>query len=279
MGRNLCETLDRLDIQYLMSSRGKNSASQKSRLHNADLSIPNLDWRNISRSVSGIIHLAAAVPHTPEYPDNLLSSQKTEIIDTNVLNLQSISNVPLIYISTCGLYSKESSDFHSEEDLKTLIPTSPYFEAKHKGEANVSKINNAAILRLSAPVSPTPKPGLVLEKMIRDGRVHGQISVYGEGAREQDFVSVADTTSAILKLLNAQIFGVFNLCSSSPVTMYELAERLSSFLKIRAPKLGEEPDSNEGAKARYSNLKLRNSIDWEPMTNSHEILATLEILK
>jgi nucleoside-diphosphate-sugar epimerase len=279
VGRHLCDELDRLNTRYLMSSRDRNSPPQFSKKHFTDLTTPDIDWEDIRRSVSGIIHLAAAVPHSPEYPDNLASAKKTEIMDTNILNLQGITKAPLIYISTCGLYSKETSEFHMEEDLKTLVPASPYFAAKSKGEEKVSKIDNATVVRLSAPVSPTPKRGLVLEKMIRDGKSFGQISVYGQGTREQDFISLTDTTSAILKLFKAELFGVYNLCSSRPVTMHALAKSLSSLLKIGTPRLGEEIDPNDGAKARYSNLKLRNSIDWNPMTSLDEIIATVEMVK
>lgn len=280
LGSHLCKELDRLNVQYLRISRDKNlSLKYSSKNHYADLSIPNLDWMHIGRNVSSIVHLAAAVPHSPEYPDDLSSSKKTEIMDQNIINLQSVTKAPLIYISTCGLYSKSSSRFHQEEDLKSLYPSSPYFLAKYKGEQEISRIENATILRLSAPVSNAPKTGLVLEKMIRDGRLHGHISVYGSGTREQDFISVFDTTSAILKVLDKQIFGVYNLCSSNPVTMKRLADVLSTLLGLDAVKLGDKQDPYNGEKARYCNSNLKNVIDWEPVTDIVEIIQTLEILK
>jgi nucleoside-diphosphate-sugar epimerase len=105
----------------------------------------------------------------------------------------------------------------------------------------------------------------------------GKISVYGNGSREQDFISATDTTSAILKIVEKQTFGVYNLCSSKPVTMISLANTLTNYLGSGSVVVGEEEDTNDGAKARYCNQKLRNVIDWNPIQDLKEMLTKMKI--
>lgn len=276
IGSALCQELERLEIRHFKISRFIESSSNYSISNKIDLSVANLDWNEIAKDVSGIIHLAAAVPHSPEYPDNEFSANKTQIMDANILNLYSLTQAPLVYMSTCGLYSKESDQFQTETDLVKIQSTSPYFEAKLKGEEKFITHPNTTILRLSAPISHRPVTGLVLEKMIRDIRTTGKISVYGNGSREQDFISVTDTTSAILKTMEKQTFGVYNLCSSKPVTMFSLADTLTNYLGSGSVVVGEEEDTNDGAKARYCNKKLRNVIDWNPIEDLKEMLTKMK---
>jgi nucleoside-diphosphate-sugar epimerase len=231
----------------------------------------------ISNQVSGIVHLAAAVPHSSEYPDNLVSARKTEVMDENIVNLQKITGAPLIYMSTCGFYSKLVDAVHVEEEVGSISTTSPYFLAKLRGERRINQIENAVILRLSAPVSATPKENLVLGKMISDARTKGMISVYGKGTREQDFIRVQDVTSAIVKMMSTNRFGTFNLCSSVATDMVTLARAIKKYIPSSQIKIGESIDENEGHRTRYANLKLKETIDWDPMTDIESMLSILEL--
>jgi nucleoside-diphosphate-sugar epimerase len=277
IGSNLCAELERDGIRHIRTSRRAMPQTSFSVDFPADLSIPNIDWGLISNRVTGIVHLASAVPHSPEYPDNSTSADKTEAMDANLVNLQEVTNAPLVYMSTCGLYSKLVDAVHMEEEVGALFPRSPYFLAKLNGERRVNQITNSTILRLSSPVSANPKSNLVLGKMISDARTKGVISVYGNGTREQDFIGVHDTTLAIIKVMDSNSFGTFNLCSSVATDMLTLARVINKYIPSSQIKVAEKLDENEGHRARYANSKLKETIDWNPVTDIETLIETLEV--
>jgi nucleoside-diphosphate-sugar epimerase len=275
VGKDLIRLLRKREIKHVFTSREDGPSSKNSSQIRIDLSIPSLDWATLSDQITGIIHLAAAVPHSKEFPDNMESALKTQTIDDNILNLQKITKVPMIYFSSCGLYSKAVDYFHVEENPQTLIPQTPYFAAKLRAETKIQEIPNAVIFRLSAPVSLEMKNDLVLARMLHNARTIGKISVYGNGTREQDFILTQDISNAIIDILQLEAFGTFNLCSSNPVSMLSLAHSLANLIPGTQISIGEEEDEKEGQRARYDNSKLQSAINWNPVARVDEILKTL----
>jgi nucleoside-diphosphate-sugar epimerase len=225
IGKEVCKQLDNLVIPYL--SMTGNSSADKS--NSVDLSVSNLDLRFLDIKPSAIIHLAAIVPHHVGIIDNYQNSQKTRAIDSNVFNLQRKFNCPIVYISSCGLYSRSKESFHKEIDVAALKPTTPYFEAKKIGEYALRDVKNSVVLRLSAPVSAFSPKNLVFSQFITASQKALILNVYGQGTREQDYITAHDAACAIVKVLLKERFGTFNLCSSNPITMLELANRIQVF--------------------------------------------------
>jgi nucleoside-diphosphate-sugar epimerase len=275
VGKDLIRLLRTREVKHIFTSRKGGPSSENSGQIRIDLSIPNLDWSFLSDQITGIVHLAAAVPHSREFPDNLESALITETIDSNITNLQKLRKVPLVYFSSCGLYSKSVDSFHAEESPETLIAKTPYFAAKLKTEISIQEIPNAVIFRLSAPVSLDIKSELVLAKMIHSARTNGKISVYGNGTREQDFILTRDISSAIFGVLDFEVFGTFNLCSSNPVSMLHLAQTLTKLIPGTQISIGNVEDEKEGQRARYDNSKLQNAINWKPVANVDDVMKTL----
>jgi UDP-glucose 4-epimerase len=93
-------------------------------------------------------------------------------------------------------------------------------------EGNFKKI----IMRISSPVSDTldRMPDTVLRKWIKAARNEGEVKVFGEGARMQDFVATADISSAICAAIGSKAAtGVYNIASGKPVSMKDTAEMIA----------------------------------------------------
>jgi nucleoside-diphosphate-sugar epimerase len=271
IGKAVCKQLDNLVIPYL--SMTGNSSADKS--NSVDLSVSNLDWKFLEVKPSAIIHLAAAVPHHLKIIDNDQNSQKTKAIDSNVFKLQRKFKCPIVYMSSCGLYSRNSESFHKEVDVSNLNPTTPYFGAKKMGEYTLRDVKNSVILRLSAPVSTFAPKNLVFSQFVTASQAASTLYVHGKGTREQDYITAHDAASAIVGVLLEERFGTFNLCSSNPVTMLELANRIQIFFGKGNIKIGQKPDAQEGFKARYSNEKLKVTINWAPNTDIDYLIKSL----
>ena len=271
IGKAVCKQLDNLVIPYLSIS-GSWSADESNSI---DLSVSNLDWKFLDIKPSAIIHLAAAVPHHVGIIDNDKNSQKTRAMDSNVFKLQRKFKCPIVYISSCGLYSRSRDSFHQEVDVATLKPTTPYFEAKKIGEYTLKDVKNSVVLRLSAPVSAFTPKNLVFSQFITASQEASTLNVYGQGTREQDYITAHDAACAIVGVLLEERFGTFNLCSSNPITMLELANRIQIFFGKGNIKIGQKPDAQEGFKARYSNEKLKVTINWAPNTDIDYLIKSL----
>ena len=219
--------------------------------------------------------MAAVVPHHLKIIDNDQNSQKTKAIDSNVFKLQRKFKCPIVYMSSCGLYSRNSESFHKEVDVSNLNPTTPYFGAKKMGEYTLRDVKNSVILRLSAPVSTFAPKNLVFSQFVTASQAASTLYVHGKGTREQDYITAHDAASAIVGVLLEERFGTFNLCSSNPVTMLELANRIQIFFGKGNIKIGQKPDAQEGFKARYSNEKLKVTINWAPNTDIDYLIKSL----
>ena len=275
VGQALCAELIKNNIEFLHCGRSnKNDLIQKFFIP-TDLSKVDLEWTRSFKQITQIVHLAAAVPHSSEYPDNFNSKFITNTIDKNIYNLQKINNCRVIYFSSCGLYSKTQVNFHAEEAFDSLVARTPYYQAKIDGEELFSSNGKHLIFRLSAPVGKTVQPGLVLDKMIKDAVRLKQILVHDDGIREQDFISNIDVTKAIVQVLRVNISGTYNLCSSNPVAMKSLAKLIAKcFEKVDVTFLSHVKTPNENM-SRYDNQKLKNAIDWAPTLNIEQIIANI----
>ena len=263
VGRAVCKRLseDRIDFIPLLHSKNVDYRNEKIVVNLAEKdSLSILTKANIS----SIIHLAAAVPHSINTPDTDYFSELTRRIDLNIFSLRKALGVPLIYMSTCGLYSRSNQSVKFEDDNSTIQIASPYFFAKWSGEQTFRNEKDCTILRLSAPIGPGLKSNLVLPKFIELARNNIKIKLWGSGKREQNYVDITDISELIVRVLANPVQTVFNVAALQPVTMYELAEIVISAAGQGSISFAEQSDPLEGESARYSIEKARKVYDWSP---------------
>jgi len=229
----------------------------------------------IKGTVSGVIHLAAAVPHSERYPDTEESASITRQIDKNVLSAVKEWGCPVVYMSTCGLYDRSSPAVKYENDLEQIKIESPYFSAKYDGEAEFSSDSEAVILRLAAPIGIGLKAGLVVSRFIELARKDQVLEVWGSGIREQNFIDVGDVAKIVIKAIQYPHEDVFNVASAQPTTMRDLAQKIvevvgSGSLEIRGIK-----DSMDGDTARYSIALAQIIYGWVPQVSLKDSLRSI----
>jgi nucleoside-diphosphate-sugar epimerase len=225
--------------------------------------------------LSAIVHLAAAVPHSESYPDNDVSANCTRRMDRRIRDLQQQSGVPVIYMSTCGLYDRSTVSLKNENDHSQVIVTSPYFAAKADGEALFLSDGTSTVLRLAAPVGAGLKPQLVLSRFVATARANGTIKIWGSGTREQDFIDTADIAELILSVLNQPRTTILNAASGVPTTMAKLAETVIAVVGAGSIEIAEQADPRDGEMARYSIIRARDYYGWSPRCGLDESLASL----
>ena len=193
-----------------------------------------------------MIHGAAGLPRPGALADLLARNER---MDRGVFALARDRGIPTAYLSGCSMYDLSTPKTHDE--TSSLFPKNDYHRAKAAGDA---LFRGMIVVRISSPVDPMRWPPTVLSRMRNDVREKGEATVFGLGRREQDFVHLGDVAAWLRALLESGKTGAFNACSSIPITMRALAEKMASHF---GPARVRELDSEEAPSfARFDSSKI-----------------------
>lgn len=263
VGRAICRALIAASKTFLPVVHRRRITTHEN-AYVTDLSRPDsLDGLK-SDDIDAIVHLAAAVPHSSNYPDNERSADVTRRMDRNVRSFQKLLNIPAIYMSTCGLYDRSLPMIKHEDDASKIKFETPYFAAKLEGEKLFGNGPQTIIMRLSAPIGPGQKAGVVVSRFIAVARKSNPIQIWGTGSREQNFIDVRDVADLIMKSLASPRQCIINVASESPTTMIDLAKTIVNVLGKGSIEFSQTPDPRDGETARYSVERAMAYYDWSP---------------
>ncbi len=188
-----------------------------------------------------VYHLAAAVgvKYILDHPlDSILTNvQGTEV----VLRLADKFHRKVLLASTSEIYGKDLSSASSEDDDRTLGPTSigrwSYSDSKAIDEflalayAKERKLR-VVIVRMFNTVGPRQvgSYGMVLPRFVQSALAGKPITVYSDGLQARSFTYVKDAVWAIvgLSLHKKAEGGVFNVGSDQAVSIKDLAIRIKT---------------------------------------------------
>ena len=216
-----------------------------------------------AKGVKGVIHLAAAVPHSKQYPDSEKSARKTEAIDRNIHSFCEALGLAVVYASTCGLYDRRSA-VEKKEDTDLIVVEGPYFAAKLAGEELFSKLELASILRFSAIVGKGQKRSVVLSRFIEMARSDQPITLWGGGTRQQNFVDARDAARITCEAIWKPRKSLVNVAAKEPVSMSSLAEEVIKTIGGGEVTFVDKADPREGEFAAYSISKAKDLFGWSP---------------
>ncbi len=154
-----------------------------------------------------------------------------------------------------------------------LAEHSLYLSGKLDSERQLERMKNPwAVFRISSPYGIYQRYRNVLKKFMENAMAGKELLVYGSGGRTQDFIAADDIADAILIYIQKNILpGIFNICSSSPVSMKELAD----IIAVRAPRsvavrFAGQPDPQEQYRSDFDNSSARKTLGWAPRTSLEE---------
>ncbi|MBL8344039.1 MAG: NAD(P)-dependent oxidoreductase [Rubrivivax sp.] len=233
--------------------------------------LPNL----VARRPSVIIHLAAAVPHSPRYPDTEASAALTRRVDACVHAAAEEWRCHVVYASSCGLYDRLSPRTKSESSDDLIRIASPYFAAKRDGERLFAGLQGCTVLRLPAPVGPGVPPGLVVARFVAQALAGEKLAIWGSGKREQNFVDATDLAEAALAAARVRWPGTINIAAARPVTMLELAHCVVEVVGRGSVALSGQPDPRDAETARYSTERAASVLGWTPKVSLASSIRSL----
>lgn len=209
-----------------------------------------------------ILHLAAAVPHDPRYPDTQESAALTRAMDRHVLAAATAWGAHVVYMSSGSLYEHAGPAFKAPGS-PLAARFSPYQQAKRDGEQAFGDIG-ATIFRLSAPVGPGLQAGVVLKRFVDLAKAGAVLEVWGSGSREQDFIHADDVADLLAATAARPAPGIYNCARGEPTTMAVLAHVIVDVVGRGRVRLATDGDPCEGDTRRYSIGATRAQFGWVP---------------
>lgn len=134
---------------------------------------------------------------------------------------------------------------------------------QHQLEIKVARIFNTYGPRMH------PNDGRVVSNFIVQALRGEPITIYGDGSQTRSFCYVDDLIEAFVLFMNTdkEITGPMNLGNPGEFTMFELAEKILSFVG-GSSKLSFHPLPSDDPKQRCPDITLaRNILEWEPQVS------------
>lgn len=199
------------------------------------------DWID-NYNFSAIIHLAAIVP-TTEVRENLLRSFEVNAIGTKNLTDALISknkNPWFFYSSTSHVYKSKSKPILESDQID---PISEYGLTKYSGEVLLKKsYKNICIGRIFSMYHETQKPPFLyptIKKRLKSENLKNEFNLHGAESY-RDFLNAENVADIIIKLMEVEAMGIYNVGSGKGVTIKDFVRGLSSDENIKIKNFGKK---------------------------------------
>jgi UDP-glucose 4-epimerase len=296
IGSHLCEALVArgekvIVLDDLSTGRFENIEHLEAVTMVVDSTLNQETVRELVRDVDVVYHLAASVGV------QLVMNEPIRTIVNNIRGTEVVLEETcryrrrLLITSTSEVYGKGSRKIFHEDDDRVIGPTT-----KHRWSYAASKAideflalayyrekrHPVIIARLFNTVGPrqTGRYGMVIPTFVRQALRHEPITVYGDGKQTRCFAYVGDIVPALITLMERRdlVGEIFNLGSTTPITIEELAQRIISKTQSRSKILhipyeaAYGPGYDDMLHRQPSIEKAKKAIGFEPKTSLDEIL-------
>ncbi|GGA42583.1 NAD-dependent epimerase/dehydratase family protein [Psychrobacillus lasiicapitis] len=235
-----------------------------------EMDVTNNDVGNIftNEQPDYVIHLA----HQIAVCDSKLKPMKDEhasLLGTlNILRLSNEYKVKkCIFASSAAVYGN-SSILPSKEDSK-LAPRSFLTLCKLSAENYVQLYKklfglNSCILRFSNVFGPTQTNGVIISFLncLLDGE---SPVIFNDGHQTRDFIYVKDAAAACIQALISESTGVFNISTSTEISIQQVFEELTRITGIQTNPVYETLREEEINRSVLSNEKAMSTFNWNPV--------------
>ena len=278
LGRHLCRTLSKSHEVTIISRRNFDSSSVLREITGIDYiqgDIASFEFINEAcKDIDCLINLASTVVPSTSNRDPVYDINTNLIGALNTLQASINNNIArYIFLSSGGTVY---GDNHSGEPYRETDQTEPicsYGIVKLSIEKYIHMFNVLyglpySIIRLSNPYGPgysVEKPQGAIHHFIAKAINNDEISIWGDGSIERDFIYIDDVISALCQSMqysNSQcLFNIGSGTSTSIRTILEIIKEVSGL----NPKINyQEPRLYDVQKSvlNIDNAKLK--LGWEP---------------
>mgnify|MGYP001246762396 FL=1 len=280
--KNYNDQFEIVGLDSLESSCSKKNQDLTLKLKNFEFfedSILNIE--NIKLDNIDIVINFAAETHV----DNSIFRPE-KFVESNILGLTHLLKFAVknkidnfIHISTDEIYGSTKDGYFKEDDR--IKASSPYSASKASAELicksfaktyglNINMVrpgNNYGIYQQPEKLIPFSVANLLSDK---------NIELYGNGENVRHWLFVDDTSSAVMKIIEASPQNeIYNIGSGYYLSNLELAKKLLELLDLEEDRL-EFVEDRPGHDFRYAtDFTKLESIGWSPLANFDDELARI----
>ena len=249
-----------------------------------NLDLSNEDSFNVlsNNSIDTVFHLAARAGVRQSFREPKKYITDNTISTANLSNFIKNNKVEkLIIASTSSIYG-DSGDTPMKEDRdEKYPPPSVYASSKLSGELMAKTILEGSdtciqIPRFFTVYGPFGRPDMSILRFIHWVYTGSEILLYGDGNQKRSFTYIDDVVSALHKLYNSDVQGVFNIGSDKTESLNNVIKSIENNLNMDA-KIDYQPRATKDVDVVIPNLDKMRELNWNPeISISEGIKNTIE---
>lgn len=255
-----------------LSSGDPARVAGKADLHRADIARDDLHSVFAAAAPETVFHLAARSNVAESLCDPCRGAEVNVLGTVNLLRRSLAAGVRrFVFVSTGGALYGDPAPVPTPEDHPPL-PCSPYGASKAAAEAYVRAMSppgrmRHTILRYGNVYGPgegvRTEPGIVAS-FARSMLDRVPPTIHGDGLNARDFVYLADAVDALLRVLETDAEGAFNIASGSATTVREVFEAVARAAGFGGAPVHSPARPGEVRRVCLDVQRARRSLGWSP---------------
>lgn len=205
-------------------------------------------------------------------------SFKNSIQENITLNNKVLFELTFLYKECRFLYVSSANVYGATE--KIIKEKSPFYNpgsyglSKLSGEYIVSSLASYSIVRLVYLYGKGLDNNSFLPVILKKGKEHGKIPIYGKGSREQDYLHVQDASKLCIAALMHNKNHIYLGATGKSVSNLEIANNICSLLPDCSG-LELISSENEGTSFYYDPTWTMKELKWRPSIDIEEGLREM----
>lgn len=239
------------------------------------------DMTSVSESlfdVDVVFHLISTTIPATAHLDPVADINGNLLPTIRMLQMLRDVGVPrLIFLSSGGtVYGNSQAALIGEDHVRN--PLSSYGIVKVAIENYIEMFSaqyglKSLVLRVSNPYGPRQsRIGIhgVIPTFFQRIMSGEEIHIWGDGTSVRDYLYISDLISALLKCVDRELTGVYNIGSGQGVSLTEALSVIEEISGIQADVKFLPPRDFDVAKIVLDISKVRTDLDWHPVVSLRE---------
>jgi UDP-glucuronate decarboxylase len=228
----------------------------------------------IHEGVDQIYNLAC--PASPiHYQFDRIETVKANTIGViNILEFAKLNGAKILQASTSEIYGDPEVHPQIESyrgNVNTLGPRACYDEGKRVAETLFMDYHRKYRLDIKlARIFNTYGPnmdvgdGRVVSNFIVSVLKNNPITIYGKGNQTRSFCYVEDTVDALIKIMESNEIGPFNVGNPHEIDILELATRIKEIMNSESKLIFNDLPQDDPIRRKPDINLIKNKLGWEP---------------
>lgn len=225
--------------------------------------IPYSELTSITKDFDDVYLLSASIHTSPQ----LDARSRSDLFKSNV---EQVAEICSHFSDSKIVYSSSVSVYNPSEELITEAScpgaTNEYGLSKYWGEKIIKKNSRYAIVRFPSVYGPGMKTNTIIPIYINQALQKRQITVWGDGARLQNYLHVTDAARYLMAAANLEENDVFLAVSQNSVSNKALAGIIAAYTSADIAFTGTDITPS----ISYNNNYSRDRLGYTSSTSLEE---------